>query len=721
MKRSDDRIARLMAGESRDPHAILGKHVDGDRTIVRTLRPEAQTVRVIVGGEAIAKLEQVHPAGLFEGEVEGALGDYELEVGYSDGLSMTIPDPYSFPPSLGDMDLHLAGEGTHLRLYDKLGAHLHTIDGHDGVGFAVWAPNARSVRVVGEFNLWDGRLNPMRSLGPSGIWELFLPGVEPGALYKFEVLTAQGNVVLKADPYAFAMEVPPGTASIVYKSDYKWSDAQWIEKRGAKDPYRSPMSVYEVHIGSWRRTSDGSPLPYRELGPLLADYCREMGFTHVELLPVAEHPFGGSWGYQVSNYFAPTARFGTPDDFRSFVDSLHQAGIGVIVDWVPAHFPRDEWALAKFDGTALYEHLDPRKGEHPDWGTLVFNYGRNEVRNFLISNALYWLKEMHIDGLRVDAVASMLYLDYSRKEGEWVPNAQGGRENLEAIGFVHQLNTAVYGECPGTMTIAEESTSWPGVSRPVHLGGLGFGFKWNMGWMHDTLAYFSKDPIHRRFHHNNLTFSMMYAWSENFVLPLSHDEVVHGKGSLLNKMPGDRWQKFANLRSLLAYMWAHPGKQLLFMGGEIGQEREWDHDSSIDWHLLDVPEHGGVQKLVSDLNSTYKNIPALWELDVVPEGFNWIDANDADNNVISFYRSSDRTKQKLVCVANLSPIVRSDFRLGLPGGGRYEEVLNTDARVYGGTDVGNMGAVTAEKKPWHGLDHSAVVTLPPLGVVWLLG
>ncbi|MFN2594420.1 MAG: 1,4-alpha-glucan branching protein GlgB, partial [Actinomycetota bacterium] len=712
MTRADDRIARLITGESRDPHAILGKHPDGKNTIVRTLRPEAQTVRVLMDGEAVAKLEQIEPAGLFEGEVEGALGDYELEIGYSDGHTVTVVDAYSFLPSLGDIDLHLAGEGTHLRLYDKLGAHIRAVDGHSGVAFAVWAPNARSVRVVGDFNLWDGKLNPMRSLGPSGIWELFIPGIEPGALYKFEVLTAQGKIVQKSDPYAFATEVPPGTASIVFDSSYAWDDDGWMSKREDKDPYRSPMSVYEVHIGSWRRTSDGSSLSYRDLGPLLADYCREMGFTHVELLPVAEHPFGGSWGYQVSNYFAPTARFGDPDDFRYFVDSLHQAGIGVIVDWVPAHFPKDEWALARFDGTALYEHQDPRKGEHPDWGTLVFNYGRNEVRNFLISNALYWLKEMHIDGLRVDAVASMLYLDYSRKEGEWVPNAQGGRENLEAIGFLHQLNTAVYGECPGAMTVAEESTAWPGVSRPVHLGGLGFGFKWNMGWMHDTLSYFSKDPIHRRYHHNNLTFSMMYAWSENFVLPLSHDEVVHGKGSLLNKMPGDQWQRFANLRSLLAYMWAHPGKQLLFMGGEIGQEREWDHDSSIDWHLLDEPEHLGIQQLVSDLNATYKRIPALWELDVLPEGFRWIDANDADNNVISFYRSSERTEQKLVCIANLSPMVRTDFRVGVPGPGTYEEILNTDASLYGGTDVGNMGEVAAEKKSWHGLDYSVRMTLP---------
>jgi 1,4-alpha-glucan branching enzyme len=479
------------------------------------------------------------------------------------------------------------------------------------------------------------------------------------------------------------------------------------------------MSIYELHIGSWRRGADGEILGYRDLAPILADYLTEMGFTHVELLPVAEHPFGGSWGYQVSNYFAPTARFGSPDDFRFFVDTLHQAGIGVIMDWVPAHFPKDEWALARFDGTALYEHVDPRKGEHPDWGTLVFNYGRNEVRNFLLSNALYWLEDFHIDGLRVDAVASMLYLDYSREEGQWVPNEYGGRENLEAISLLQELNTVVYEKNPGTLMIAEESTAWGGVSRPVHLGGLGFGFKWNMGWMHDTLAYWSKDPIYRRFHHNQVTFSMVYAFSENFVLPLSHDEVVHGKGSLVGKMPGDKWQRFANLRTLYAYMWAHPGKMLLFMGGEIGQEREWNHDVSLDWHLLDDEQHFGLQRLVADLNKTYKGLPPLWELDTDPQGFSWIDANDADQNVFSFFRTGADGAKHVACVLNLSPVPRYRYRIGLPKGGDWQEVLNTDADVYGGGGVGNMGTVWAGEDPWHGLPYSALVTLPPLGGIWL--
>jgi len=619
------------------------------------------------------------------------------------------------------MDIYLAGEGSHRRLWEKLGAHPRTMDGVAGVSFAVWAPNARSIRVVGDFNTWDGRLHPMRSLGSSGIWELFVPDLGPGDHYKFEVVTAQGNLVLKTDPYAFATEAPPANACRIYESTYHWGDDAWMTRRDSIDPYASPMSVYEVHVGSWRRTPDGEPLSYRDLAPRLTDYCKEMGFTHVEFLPVAEHPFGGSWGYQVSNYFAPTARFGDPDDFRFLVDTLHQAGIGVLVDWVPAHFPRDEWALARFDGTSLYEHADPKKGEHPDWGTLVFNYGRNEVRNFLIANALYWIDELHVDGLRVDAVASMLYLDYSREEGEWIPNPLGGRENLEAIEFLKELNTVLHGEHPGVLMIAEESTAWPSVSRPVHLGGLGFGFKWNMGWMHDTLSYFTKDPVYRRFHHNQLTFSMMYAWSENFVLPLSHDEVVHGKGSLLNKMPGDKWQKLANLRSLLAYMWAHPGKPLLFMGAEIGQEREWDHDTSIDWHLLDDEGHQGVQKLVSDMNRIYRSVGALYEQDHAPEGFTWIDANDSDNNVYSFFRVGRDHDEQVVVVANLSPVPRTGFRVGLPKNTTYQEILNTDAADYGGSGVGNLGSVEAEPVPWHGLEHSALMTLPPLGVVWLRG
>jgi 1,4-alpha-glucan branching enzyme len=711
-----DQLAR---GQFSDPHSILGAHPTAEATVVRAWRPEAQSVACIVGGEVVAKLEQVHPAGLFEGEVDGELGDYQLEVGYAGGQRFTIRDPYAFAPTMGDLDLHLVGEGKHRRLFEALGAHIRRANGVSGTSFAVWAPSARSVRVVGDFNSWDGRLNPMRALGSSGIWELFLPDIGPGALYKFEVAGADGRTVVKTDPVAFATEPPPGNACIVTHSTYEFDDRDWVAKREATNYHGSPVSIYEVHLGSWRRTPEGGTLTYRDTAVQLAEYCREMGFTHVELLPVAEHPFTGSWGYQVSNYFAPTARYGTPDDFRSFVDTLHQEGIGVIVDWVPAHFPKDEWALARYDGTALYEHLDPRRGEHPDWGTLIFNYGRNEVRNFLIANALYWIEEFHLDGLRVDAVASMLYLDYSRKEGEWVPNPLGGRENIEAIEFLKELNTVIGDEHPGLMMIAEESTEWPGVSRPVNFGGLGFGLKWNMGWMNDTLMYFHLDAIYRRYHHNQLTFSLWYAFTENFVLPLSHDEVVHGKGSLIAKMPGDRWQALANLRALFGYMWAHPGKQLLFMGGEFAQSREWNHDQSLDWHLLDYDEHQGVQRLVADLNKTYRGIPALWEVDFSPEGFRWIDPNDADNNVISFYRTAAAGDAHLVCACNFSPIPRTGYRLGLPAPGDYHEVLNTDAEAYGGTNTGNLGTVVAEPVQWHGLEYSCEITLPPLGTVWL--
>jgi 1,4-alpha-glucan branching enzyme len=708
----------LARGVATDPHAVLGKHRVPGGFVVRAWRPEAQSVACIADGELVAKLEQIHPGGLFEGEVDGDLADYRLEVGYPDGQRFIIRDPYSFPPTIGELDLHLAGEGKHRRLFEVLGAHVRTEQGIRGTSFAVWAPSARSVRVVGDFNSWDGRLNPMRAMGSSGIWELFVPDVVAGTLYKFEILGADGRTVVKTDPLAFATEAPPGNACIVTESSFVFNDDDWVVRREATDHHDVPMSIYEVHLGSWRRSPDGGTLTYRDAGKQLADYCREMGFTHVEFLPLAEHPFTGSWGYQVSNYYAPTARYGTPEDFRFLVDTLHQEGIGVIVDWVPAHFPRDEWALARYDGTALYEHLDPRRGEHPDWGTLIFNYGRNEVRNFLIANALYWIEEFHIDGLRVDAVASMLYLDYSRKEGEWVPNPQGGRENIEAIEFLKELNTAILREHPGVLMVAEESTAWPGVSRPVNLGGLGFGLKWNMGWMNDTLTYFHLDPVYRRYHHNQLTFSLWYAFTENFILPLSHDEVVHGKGSLIAKMPGDRWQALANLRSLFAYMWAHPGKQLIFMGSEFAQSREWNHDQSLDWHLLDYDEHQGVQRLIADLNKAYRGIPALWERDFTPEGFRWIDPNDADNNVMSFYRTGEEDSH-LVCVCNFSPIPRTGYRLGLPAAGDYHEVLNTDAESYGGTNAGNMGIVVAEPVKWHGLDHSCVLTLPPLGTIWL--
>jgi 1,4-alpha-glucan branching enzyme len=714
-----DQIDAFVSGRIRDPHALLGAHPSTDSTVVRAWRPEAQSVSCVLDGAIIAKLERVHPAGLFACSVEGRVLDYELEVAYAPDRRFVMRDPYSFPPTLGDVDVHLIGEGRHRRLHTKLGAHPYVMRDVDGTGFAVWAPNASSVRLVGDFNSWDGRLNPMRMIGSSGIWELFVPGISDGALYKFEIVTAENRLVLKTDPYAFRTEPPPGTDAVVHRSRHEWGDGEWMKRRAA-DAHAAPMSIYEVHLGSWRRGEDGRQLTYRETAPLLADYCTEMGFTHVELLPIAEHPFGGSWGYQVSNYFAPTARFGKPDDFRYLVDTLHQAGVGVVCDWVPAHFPKDEWALARFDGTALYEHADPRQGEHPDWGTLVFNFGRNEVRNFLISNALFWCEEFHLDGLRVDAVASMLYLDYSRKEGEWVPNRHGGRENLEAIEFLKELNSVVHGEHPGIVMSAEESTAWPGVSRPTYLGGLGFGFKWNMGWMHDTLDYFSKDPVHRRWHHNQLTFSLIYAFSENYVLPLSHDEVVHGKGSLLAKMPGDRWQQFANLRVLFGYMWAHPGKQLLFMGGELAQEREWAHDHSIDWHLLDDPSHAGIRNLVADLNKAYMDVDALWHLDSSPEGFTWIDANDADNNVVSFYRTGSGDT-RLICACNLSPVVRSEFRLGFPKAGRFREIINTDAQRYGGSNAGNQGEITTEPTPWHGLDNSAEIVLPPLAALWLYG
>ncbi|HWH31629.1 MAG TPA: 1,4-alpha-glucan branching protein GlgB [Egibacteraceae bacterium] len=717
-----DEVEALLHGRHSDPHRLLGAHPTGGAehdgravgAVVRTHRPDAERVEVLVAGREPVEAERTAP-GFFEAPLpqQPQPDEYRLRVTYPAGSAFELRDPYAFWPTLGAIDLHLAGEGRHEELWRRMGAHVIEVSGVRGTAFAVWAPNARSVRVVGDFNTWDGRLHPMRLLGSSGIWELFLPDVEPGARYKYEIVTADGSLVTRADPFAFWAEVPPGNASRIYSSEFAWTDDEWLGAREARQGVAAPMSIYEVHLGSWRPGLD-----YRELAEQLADHVTALGFTHVELMPVAEHPFGGSWGYQVTGYYAPTSRFGTPDDFRWFVDRLHARGVGVIVDWVPAHFPKDEWALAAFDGTNLYEHMDPRKGEHPDWGTLVFNFGRNEVRNFLIANALFWVEELHVDGLRVDAVASMLYLDYSRREGEWVPNAFGGRENLEAVEFMMELNRTVYGRNPGVVTIAEESTAWPGVSRPAHLGGLGFGFKWNMGWMHDTLAYFSRDPIHRRYHHNELTFGLMYAWSENFVLPLSHDEVVHGKRSLLDKMPGDRWQKFANLRALYGWMWAHPGKQLLFMGGEFGQWREWSEERSLDWHLLEEDDHAGLQRLVGDLNAVYRDQPALWARDADPAGFEWIDANDADHNFLAFTRR-DADGAPLVCLANLSPVPRAGARVGMPAPGRWREVLNTDAEVYGGSNVGNLGGVEAEPAEWHGQPASAVVTLPPLAVVWL--
>ncbi len=708
----------LVRREHSNPHSVLGLH-DG---VVRVLRPGACAITAHPESGEPIELEQIHAGGVFE--ASGIEGPYELEVDYGDAGSFRIHDPYAFGPTVGELDLHLIGEGRHEEIYEKLGAHMREHEGVTGVAFSVWAPAARAVSVVGEFNSWDGRLHAMRTLGSTGIWELFLPDVQPGARYKYELLDAEGELRLKADPYAQEAEHPPKTASIVTRPAHRWSSADddWLAARAEQEPLTGPVSIYEVHLGSWRlNTADGNrPLTYLELADELSAYVKDMGFTHIELLPVMHHPFSGSWGYQVTGYFAPTPRHGSPDDLREFVDRLHGNGIGVLLDWVPAHFPRDEFALARFDGTALYEHADPRRGAHPDWGTLVFNFGRHEVRNFLLASALFWLREYHIDGIRVDAVASMLYLDYSRRAGEWVPNEFGGREDLEAVAFLKELNEVMYGREPGIISAAEESTAWPGVSRPTYLGGLGFGFKWNMGWMHDTLGYFQQDPIYRRFHHHELTFSLMYAFSENFILPLSHDEVVHGKGSLLNKMPGDRWQQLANLRSLYAYMWAHPGKKLLFMGGELAQEQEWSHERSLDWHLLEQPAHAGIQRLVADLNRLYRDEPALWEVDTDPSGFWWIEPNDADRNVVAFARQSAGGERVVVFVANLSPVVREGYRLGLPRSGRWREALNTDSTFYGGGDIGNLGGVEAEPIPWHGQPVSAEVTLPPLAAVWLV-
>ena len=702
----------LIDGTEADPHQVLGPHGD----LVRAWRPDADSVTLVLPDGTRTEMEREHGAGVFvaKGVKFPADADYRLDVTYAGGDTWLVDDPYRFWPTLGDVDLYLLGEGRHERLWNRLGSHIIEHQGVTGTAFAVWAPGARSVRVVGDCNSWDGRQHPMRRIGSSGVWELFIPGVAHGSRYKYEILTAAGHLTLKADPLAVATEAPPATASVVFESSYDWGDAEWVQRRRDADPWSRPMSVYECHLGSWRHVpEDGDrSLTYRELAEQLPAYLTEMGFTHVEFLPVAEHPFGGSWGYQVTSYYAPTSRFGTPDDFRFLVDALHQAGIGVIVDWVPAHFPKDSFALARFDGTALYEHEDPRQGEHPDWGTLVFNFGRHEVSNFLLANALYWIEELHVDGLRVDAVASMLYLDYSRKEGEWVPNKHGGRENLEAVEFLRQLNTVVHAEHPGVLTIAEESTSWPGVSRPVYLGGLGFGFKWNMGWMHDTLTYFSKEPVHRRHHHQQLTFGLLYAFSENFVLPISHDEVVHGKGSLINKMPGDKGARVANLRALLAWMWAHPGKQLLFMGCEIGQEREWSHDRSLDWDLLGDPSHRGIQELVRELNRIYRDEPALWEKDFSDSGFEWIDANDADQNVLSFVRYSADRSRSLACIANLSGIDRPGYRIGVPRQGAWNVVLDTT--------MANGGYRSSEPTPWHGFDQSLTIDVPSLGVVWLV-
>ncbi|GII55786.1 1,4-alpha-glucan branching enzyme GlgB [Planotetraspora thailandica] len=706
-------LDRLAGGAHHDPHAILGAHLDPDGLTIRTLRPLAEKVEALVDGQA-HELRHVR-SGIFAVTLPGVdkIPDYRLRITYPGGTPYEVGDPYRHWPTLGEVDLHLIGEGRHERLWEALGARVLRHEDVDGTAFAVWAPNAQGVRVIGDFNHWNGSAHPMRSLGRSGVWELFIPDIGPGTRYKFQILGMDGTWREKADPMARRTEVPPATASIVERTEYVWRDSDWIAARAQRDALTEPMSTYEVHLGSWR-----PGLSYQELAVELVAYVRDLGFTHVEFLPVAEHPFGGSWGYQVTSYYAPTSRFGSPDDLRHLIDELHAAGIGVIVDWVPAHFPMDEWALARFDGTPLYEHADPARGQHPDWGTYVFDFGRREVRNFLVANALFWLREFHVDGLRVDAVASMLYLDYSRRDGEWTPNIHGGRENLDAIEFLQEMNAVCYREVPGIVTIAEESTAWPGVSRPVHLGGLGFGFKWNMGWMHDTLNYLAHEPIFRQYHHHQMTFSLMYAYSENFVLPLSHDEVVHMKGSLLGKMPGDEWQRFANLRALYAFMWAHPGKQLLFMGGEFGQGAEWSESKGLDWWVLDFDFHKGVQRLIRDLNRIYRETPALFTQDTTPDGFRWIDADDASGNVFSFLRyGSDGSV--LACVANFSGGPHEDYQLGLPVGGGWEEIVNTDAYEYAGSGVGNLGSVEAVDVPHHGLPYSARLRVPPLGAIWL--
>ncbi|MEV0357477.1 1,4-alpha-glucan branching protein GlgB [Nocardia sp. NPDC050697] len=714
MKRRD--LMLLAAGTHHDPHTVLGAHPHAEGTVVRVLRPHAERVAVRVGGTDHPLESLGH--GVFAAVLPfPQLDDYRVLATYQGGQTVLSADGYHFLPTLGELDLHLINEGRHERLWDVLGAHPRrytTLDGEvTGTSFAVWAPNARGVTVIGDFDSWSGHSAPMRALGSSGVWELFVPGVGPGTRYKYRVHGADGRTVDHADPLAFATELPPATASVVTESSYTWDDAAWIATRATAEPTAAPMSVYEVHLGSWR-----PGLGYRELADQLAEYVADAGFTHVELLPVAEHPFGGSWGYQVTSYYAPTARFGSPDDFRAFVDRLHAAGIGVLLDWVPAHFPRDEWALARFDGAPLYEHPDPRRGEQLDWGTYVFDYGRNEVRNFLVANALYWVEEFHIDGLRVDAVASMLYLDYSRGAGQWEPNIHGGRENLEAVDFLQELNATLHRAHPGVVTVAEESTAWPGVTRGTDVGGLGFTMKWNMGWMHDTLGYLGRDPIHRSWHHNEVTFSLVYAWSENYVLPISHDEVVHGKGTLWTRMPGDDFAKAAGVRALLAYMWAHPGKQLLFMGQDFGQFREWSHERGLDWGELENPLHAGILGVLRDLNATYRSRPALWSQDTAPGGYSWIEADDSASNVLAFLRyGSDGSV--VACVFNFSGSAHREYRVGLPHTGRWTEILNTDAADYGGSGQGNLGGVTAEPYAWHGRPASATLALAPNTAIWL--
>ncbi|NMG37831.1 1,4-alpha-glucan branching protein GlgB [Chelativorans sp. ZYF759] len=716
----------IVRGRHGNPFAVLGMHGgSGDPLRVNVFAPAAASVTVLrkPGDEKVVELARVHPEGFFSGIVPDETERFSYRLRLESGPeSWIVEDPYAFGPVLGDLDEHLFAEGKHLDLYRRLGSHPVTHEGVEGVAFAVWAPNARRVSVVGNFNAWDGRRHPMRRRLGGGIWELFIPGLPQGEIYKYEIVGVHGEVLpLKADPVSQAHENPPATASVVSgEPRHDWQDDDWLAGRPDRQRIDAPISIYELHLGSWRRSADGDVLDYEEIADHLIPYIQEMGFTHVELLPVTEHPFSGSWGYQPIGLFAPTRRFGPPEAFASFVDRLHAAGIGVMVDWVPAHFPSDAHGLVHFDGTALYEHEDPRLGFHQDWNTLIYNFGRIEVSNFLQASALYWIDQFHIDGLRVDAVASMLYLDYSRNPGEWIPNRYGGNQNLDAIEFLQQTNTRIAERHPGALAIAEESTAFPGVSRPVQEGGLGFHFKWNMGWMHDTLEYMSRDPIHRRHHHHQMTFGMVYAFSENFVLPLSHDEVVHGKGSLIGKMPGDRWQKFANLRAYYTFMWAHPGKKLLFMGGEFAQDREWNHDQSLDWHLLDDPMHAGVKELVRELNRLYREWPALHELDCEPAGFEWIESNDSENSVFSFLRRGRGDASPVLVVCNLTPIVRHGYRLGVPVEGPWRTVLNSDDPSYGGSGVGNGEAIPAQPVGWHGRSQSIELDLPPLGALLLV-
>ncbi len=711
-------LQRILHASHHDPFEVLGRHVQGKQVMVRAFLPHADQVEII---EIEQPMERVLGSGFFEcrGDLKSIPAHYHISYVNESGKRLSRVDPYCFGPQLQQFDMHLFKEGNHWHAYRFLGAHFHAASGHTGTLFAVWAPNAKRVSVVGDFNRWDGRVHPMRSRGETGIWELFIPGVEAGCNYKYEILSQQGNILLKGDPYGNQFQFRPETASVVApNSAHEWSDQQWLSQREQSNWQHTPISIYEVHLGSWRRGDNNAFLNYRELAHRLIPYILQLGFTHIELLPITEHPFDGSWGYQTTGYFAPTSRFGTPDDFRYFVDQMHQNGIGVILDWVPAHFPKDEHALGQFDGSALYEHEDPRKGEHRDWGTFIFNYGRAEVKNFLLASAVYWLEEFHLDGLRVDAVASMLYLDYSREPGDWVPNEHGGRENLEAVKFLQQLNSVTHEEFPGTVILAEESTAWPQVSGPTWLGGLGFSMKWNMGWMHDTLSYMEKDPIHRHYHHDLLTFGLLYCFTENFVLPFSHDEVVHGKGSLLDKMPGDDWQRFASLRLLFSYMFTYPGKKLLFMGNEFAQGQEWNDEKELDWYLVDRPQHQGIQLLISELNRLYRELPALHSLEFESGGFEWVDCHDAAQSVLSYLRRG-QNGEFVVVILNYTPMPRDNYRIGLPIAGRYKEMLNSDSEYYGGGNIGNIGEITTEPTPWMGHDQSMNLRLPPLGALIL--